>query len=308
MKTFCIITIIVSVFFILFVSSPAYAPCAIGPNGTQTCGGPPQIHMTITHDSFAYAENDTVTILGKVDQYILSNYGRHLSIKIYNPQMMLYRSDQFQTSSDGSFSYSFKIKGNLALSGYYNVYVSPDEKIMSYGTAFEYQAIPYDLILGDKRYPVTYVVDPGSLDEIDASLQGKSIVLHVVNATSPSVLRVDLPRTLIDSASDTYDSPFTVLVGNSQETRYMKPANFNETLTNSETRRLVIDLPYNPYMNPGKWYVKIIGTSIASGYENTVNSPLKQFRLGVSSYDVICQSGLQLIIKKDDSLHVSGPV
>ncbi|MDC8451614.1 MAG: hypothetical protein LV477_01745 [Candidatus Nitrosotalea sp.] len=257
------VIVIVGIGAIIMAYLPnVYAPCAIGPNGTQLCGGPPPIHMTVKSDSMAYADGDKITISGTVDKYILSKYGTSLSIKIYNPKMVLYRSDQFNTISNGSFVYSFKISGENATSGYYNFYLSPDLNTMSYGSAFMYQATPYDLEVNGTHYSLVYVLADGVINRIDASLMEKSITIHVVNATGHSTLKIKLPRDLIDSKSDQGDTGFTVLADNTPETQYMQSVNFNETQTYSDTRTLLIDLPFHPYSTDGNWYVKIIGTSM----------------------------------------------
>lgn len=239
-----------------------YAPCAIGPNGTQLCAGPPPIYVTVKSDSMAYADDDKITISGTVDKYVLSKYGTNLSIKIYDPKMVLYRSDQFNTTSDGSFVYSFKIEGKNATSGYYNYYLSPDLNTMSYGSAFMYQATPYDLEVNRTHYSLIYALVDGAINKIDTNLMEKSITIHVVNATGHSTLKIKLPRSLIDSKSDQGDTRFTVLADNTPETQYMQRVNFNETQTYSDSRTLLIDLPFHPYSTDGNWYVKIIGTSM----------------------------------------------
>src|SRR6185437_14366150 len=115
---------------------------------------------------------------GTVDKYVLSKYGTNLSIKIYDPKMVLYRSDQFNTTSDGSFVYSFKIEGKNATSGYYNYYLSPDLNTMSYGSAFMYQATPYDLEVNRTHYSLIYALVDGAINKIDTNLMEKSITIH----------------------------------------------------------------------------------------------------------------------------------
>jgi hypothetical protein len=156
-----------------------YAPCAIGPNGSQLCAGAPPIHMTVKSDSMAYADDDNITISGSVDQYILSKYGDHLSIQIYNPKMVLYRTDQFDTSSNGSFAYSFKMEGKNTTTGYYNFYLSPDLNTMSYGSAFMYQSTPYDLEINGTHYSLVYALADGVINKMYvSSFTPKSIVLY----------------------------------------------------------------------------------------------------------------------------------
>jgi hypothetical protein len=99
-----------------------------------------------------------------------------------------------------------------------------------------------------------------SYNKIDTNIMEKSITIHIVNATGHSTLEIKLPRNLIDSKSDQGDTSFTVLADNTQETQYMQSVNFHETQTHSDSRTLLIDLPFHPYSTDGNWYVKIIGT------------------------------------------------
>ncbi len=50
----------------LFISNPAYAPCAIGPNGTEECAGPPPMLDQIKSDKLNYeiSEKPLITITG----------------------------------------------------------------------------------------------------------------------------------------------------------------------------------------------------------------------------------------------------
>ncbi|MGI0073685.1 MAG: hypothetical protein ACREA3_07735 [Nitrosotalea sp.] len=276
----------------------ASATCIVGPNGTKSCTEGPLHDIVVNADSPAYADNDTITISGIIDNHILSNYGTRLHVDIYNPQMVLYKSDQFNANTNGSFTYSFVLEGKNATTGFYTVHVSPDLKIGYYGTGFMYQATPYYLEINGTFHPLEYALSAGTLDKVDINPLEKSITIHIVNSTSSATLRIKLPRNLIDSKSNGRDANFTVLA-DTPIMHDMKNANFNQVQTNSNSRTLLIQLPFYGYSTDGNWDVKIIGTNIA--YTQTyVQPPLKQVKSGIQSKDVQCLQGLQLIIKTED--------
>jgi len=213
--------------------------------------------------------------------------------------MALYRSDQFNANTNGSFTYSFGLENKNTTTGFYNVHVSPDLKNGYYGTEFRYQATPYNLEINGMLYPLEYALSSGTLDEIDTNPLKKSITIHIVNSTSPATLRIMLPRNLIDSKSSGNDTIFTVLA-DTPIMHDMKNANFNETQTSSNARTLLIQLPFYGYSTDGNWDVEIIGTKIVPASPIGVPPPLKQFNSGITANNVICNEGFKLIFKAED--------
>jgi len=144
-KILFILIILILFAIIIGINFNVYATCIFGPNGTKSCVEGPLHDIVVNTDSAAYAGNDTVIISGTVDKYILSNYGTPLYIEIYNPQMVLYKSDKLNANTDGSFTYSFGLEGKNATNGFYNVHVGSDLKTGYYGTGFMYQTTPSPL-------------------------------------------------------------------------------------------------------------------------------------------------------------------
>ncbi|HEX5358870.1 MAG TPA: hypothetical protein VFW99_03030 [Candidatus Nitrosotalea sp.] len=280
----------------LLVSTNAYAAC-ITVNGTQQCAGPPEIHMTIGLDSNRYATNDTITVSGHVDQILLNQNHNKIQIEVYNPNNILYRSDQVIVDKNGTYSYPFKINGLLGISGWYNVKVTPisTENI---GVGFTYKSSPYSLTVGNKTFSFVYKIDYGKINAITVNPHEKSLTLFVNQVRS---LTLKLPRELIDSKDDkNNDIPFLVF------TNYTK-TEFEDTIS-SDTRTLSIDIPPmqegNNILLRENAAIKIIGTILTpqvnlDSIPYTVPSPFLQLREGIPIKDIECLDGFELIVKSD---------
>lgn len=66
-------------------------------------GPPPDSHMTISSDEHGYAANDTITILGHVDQVLVGQDNRTMQIAVYNPNNSLYKSDQINIDKNDTY-------------------------------------------------------------------------------------------------------------------------------------------------------------------------------------------------------------
>jgi hypothetical protein len=110
-------------------------------------GPPPIIHMTIEANSKLYEKGDTITISGKEDNYFLQKYGNDLTLSIDDTRTSdRWCCDDFKSSPDGSFYFSFKMPDMFQSSDNYNVRVSPKNSTDEYGTGFLYYlSLPYPL-------------------------------------------------------------------------------------------------------------------------------------------------------------------
>jgi len=107
-------------------------------------GSPEPVDFTVYQNQ--YYGNDAITISGRIVKgYLYSSaaeYGANstVSIMVSNPKNQRYLSDTLDVKPDGSFSYKFKIKGKLGITGDYE----SDLLIgwSSTGIAFEYFASP----------------------------------------------------------------------------------------------------------------------------------------------------------------------
>lgn len=298
MKTLHLTTIIVSLFFISFLANSAYATCAfVGPNGTQVCVGPPELHMTIGLDSNRYATNDTVTVSGHVDQVLLDQDSGKIQVEVDNPNGTLYKSDQVIVNQNGTYSYPFEITGPLGISGQYNVNIRPTSS-ENVGVGFMYESSPYSMTMGNKSFSFVYKIDGGKINSITVNPHEKSLTVFTSQVRS---LTLELPRELIDSIDDkNNDIPFLVF------TNYTKTG-FTD-ISNSNTRILSIDIPPiyagNNILLRENAAVKIIGTVIVSQVDSnlipyTIQPPLVQQREGIPIKDIECRDGFELVIKSD---------
>ncbi|HJT10329.1 MAG TPA: hypothetical protein VJ771_06040 [Candidatus Nitrosotalea sp.] len=261
-------------------------------------GPPPDLHMTIYLDEHGYSSNDTITILGHVDQVLLEQDNHTMQIAIYNPNNLLYKSDQIHVSQNGTYSYSFKIAGPIGISGWYNVKIHPisTEEI---GIGMMYESTPYYLTIANKTFSIPYAVDYGNITSMSVNPHERSLTINVSNVR---FMTLKLPRSLLDSKGDSNnDTPFLVL------TNYTKTI-FEETGSNNNTRTLKITLPpikqgYNILVRENA-EIKIIGTMLASSVNPSlipyrIMPPLLQQRSGIAVDEIDCADGLDLVVKAD---------
>lgn len=297
MKIISIVIIIISAFGILFFVNPAYAPCVMGPNGTQDCAGPPELHMTIGPDSNRYATNDTIIISGHVDQVLLDQDKNKIQVEIYNPNNTLYKSDQIIVNQNGTYSYSFEINGPLGISGWYNIKVmpTPTEEV---GVGFMYESSPYSLTIGNKTFSFVYKIDDGKINSITVNPHEKSLTVFTSQVRS---LTLQLPRELIDSKDDKNNDISFLVFTNYTKTR------FDDT-ADSNTRTLTIDIPPiysgNNILLRENAEIKIIGTALVPRVSTdlisyAVQSPRVQASAGIPIKDIECRDGFDLVIKSD---------
>ena len=70
--------------------------------------------FTASTDKDLYAFNSTVKITGKVPSF---KEGEKGTVKILTPKNRVFMDDKFTPESDGSFTYSFKLQGNMLEEG-----------------------------------------------------------------------------------------------------------------------------------------------------------------------------------------------
>ncbi len=113
MKTLHPVIIVVLIFSALFVASPAYATCAIGPNGAQVCVGAPPALDQIKSDKLNYEilEKPVITITG-VPQTLA-----HLEVDDSSGNIKF--THDINLSSNGSASYTLDV--STYKPGIYNI-------------------------------------------------------------------------------------------------------------------------------------------------------------------------------------------
>lgn len=116
-------------------------PFSFGIN-TRVGGPPPEVIKFTSYQNTFYG-NEPIIISGIIQKGLLvkaSEKGNStLTIDIYNPNRSLYLLDKIPVNVDGTFKYSFKIKGELGISGGYEYGLS---LFGTTGGSFEYCTAP----------------------------------------------------------------------------------------------------------------------------------------------------------------------
>jgi hypothetical protein len=147
-------------------------------------------------------------------------------------------------------------------------------------------------------YGIPYSMSNGTLMTSLLDLPAKEL-LFTFNATGDGKLTVELPRQVIDSTRDGKDKPYLVFVGTWERGTHRIRA--TEIQNDNGTRTLEIGF------TKGDNHIGIVGTYfIENNSTSTISnrfgawSPLQQYEKGFDAQDVVCKSGLQLLIKAED--------
>jgi plastocyanin len=261
-------------------------------------GPPPVIHMTENSQSNRYAANDTITIFGQIDQVLLDQDHYKAQIEIYNPNNVLYKSDQINVNKNGTYSYSFKITGILGISGWYSgkIIPTPTEWV---GIGFNYESAPYHLTIGNETFPITYKINGGKINSIDVNPHENSITIHT---NQVRWITLELPRNLLD-AKDEKNNDIQFLVFTNYTT-----TNFQEIDSDKNTRTLTLEVPpiteQNNIFERENAGIKIVGTILAPQVNHDIilyhiASPISQQKSGIQIKEIDCADGFQLVVKSD---------
>jgi hypothetical protein len=147
-------------------------------------------------------------------------------------------------------------------------------------------------------YGIPYSMSNGTLVASLLDLPAKEL-LFTFNATGDGKLTVELPRQVIDSTRDGKDKPYLVFVGTWKIGTHRVKA--TEIQNNNEMRTLEIGFTKgdNHIGIVGTYFIENNSTSTMSNHFGTW-SPRQQYEKGFDSQDVVCKSGLQLLIKAED--------
>src|SRR5574340_267576 len=292
MKTLHYSIIIFSIAGLLVgMSNSVYAPCLVG---VIDCGPPTSVKVSIGADSQFYEKNDTINIQGQV---YVQNYSKPIHIQVVNSNNATIQSADTSVIN-GKFG--LKIRANFDTTGDYHIATCVQG--WCDGWFFKFIAEPYKLTVNGQDFFIKYK-SFADLVGMEADINSQALRVHIVNATSQGEqFVIELPRALIDSKGyDGKDASFRVFLGMHQPDKYMQPANFTEIASNDVSRKLAINIPYEPVPNSsGMWDFKIMSANTVSGPSVFSEPPLKQFKLGMRAMDIKCKEGLQLVIKSED--------
>lgn len=191
----------------LFLSDiPNYAYCSIG-------GAP----VTMYTDKREYYEEDTMIISGSVKSI---SADAPVTLEIFDPDKNLIHVAQVNLSQDGRFTYIIKIDGNLWKNfGSYIIRAQYGFHNISTNTVFDLLETvkplkqTFQVDAGSRgSYDIPYVINGGKINDI--TIDHALLTLNLsINATKNGVIKLDIPRYIMDAKSvDGSDENFIILI------------------------------------------------------------------------------------------------
>jgi predicted secreted protein with PEFG-CTERM motif len=210
--------------------------------------------LTVKTDKPRYDIGSTVKITGQVASGAIVSGIKAVTLQVFNPDDAAYRIDPVDVASDGSFSYSLVVGGDLGIPGTYDVKVTYNGKQVKTTFDLGSSATTYGLKAGSKTYQIQYGISSGSIKSMFVQTNDKKLVV-AVDATDDGQLTLMLPREVIDAIQNGKDIPFVVATTDI-EAGAGGNANIDESSTNGDTRTVVIDY------KKGTDLIEISGTSV----------------------------------------------
>lgn len=182
--------------------------------GTLGSSAYAQTGFTVELDNTEYSTGEDITVSGNVGQ---TPTGQPLLIQVFNPNGAAYRFDQVEVAGDGSYTYTFRVGGNLGVSGEYNVEVTYGG--VTQATTFDFTATDGQsgqtttLLIDDEfEHEIQYQISGGSLESLIGD-SGTATVTANITADSQGQLTLVFPRDVFDSVdSNGDDLDFIVFV------------------------------------------------------------------------------------------------
>ena len=271
MKTLHISMIVVSMFFTLFVTSPAYAPCAII-NGIQECAGPPQLLDTVSTDKLNYEnmEKPVITITG------VPYTPTHVEIDDATGSVVF--SHDLGNLPNGTMNYNLDITSYKP--GMYSVIAtSPSSKLT---TSFTVGLTPTGGRIVLNADKISYF----SGDHVVILGDMNSNTLVQLSLIDPNGISMKSTQTFSDNTGHFSLFNFTIPVN--------AISGIWKISATSGVEHAQIPVTVNSILN--------INSNIKM--DLTMPSPLKQFKSGVAANDVICRPDMQLLIQNQENLPI----
>lgn len=146
------------------------------------------------------------------------------------------------------------------------------------------------------NYPIWYKITNGTVINTPLDLPAKELLFEI-NTTSDGQLTVELPRTIIDSKNGSKDVPYFVSIYDIRSLGGPMRV-LPEELSDKDLRILQINFTRDTSE------IGISGTYFVENYPfipQKLESPLKQFKSGISLENITCKEGLVKIMKLGDS-------
>jgi predicted secreted protein with PEFG-CTERM motif len=221
--------------------------------------------LTVKTDKTSYSVGSTVKITGKVDMGELGE-GQKVLIRAFNSDEEPYRYDLVDPSSDGSYTYSMVVGGDLAKSGEWQVLASYNQEEVE--TSFQLGttsgggggqpdgATTFNLKVNDKTYPIEYELsdESGQVEEMVVNYAKKKLVVSI-DSDEAGELTIVLPRDFIDAEANGTDKDYLVTTRDNAVGDDVV-VDFEESENDDESRTLVIEY------GAGTDIIEIAGTTI----------------------------------------------
>ena len=194
-----------------------------------------------------------MTVLGEVQEVI---EGESMMFRLHDWTGALIRSDVVDIFDNGTFQYQFPIAGTIRLTGEYQVIVNyggeQAESLFSVTSGSVDGAVPWVLIIDGQEHRLHYRLLGGSIRNIVADVERRSIIITMIATDDRGNLKLELPKSVIlaqDSSTD-QDMPFSVSIDGT-------PANFTELSYGGGSRALEIpfDATVSEIVISGTWLV-----------------------------------------------------
>jgi len=195
------------------LSIPIFAQQDVTPSAST----PTPALITTSVDKSSYTLGDTIVISGQVQSVVPGN---QLTIQILDSNNNLVQIAQIDVSQDGKYTDTIKAEGTLWKSnGMYTVKVLYAPNVTAQAT-FTFQSTPITTSnvfqlkdpSSQQTFNVNYTISGGAVKTMTIDAQSLSVIVSI-NSTSDGTITLQLPRTLIDSKTNSgQDDAFIILI------------------------------------------------------------------------------------------------
>jgi len=195
--------------------------------------------LSVKTDKPQYDSGTKITITGSVGEVV---EGKSLLIQVFNPDSEAYRFDPVSPNSDGSYTYSMVVGGNLGIPGEYEVIATYDEKQVK--TSFELvQAgkVTYNLRVNNGSFPIDYEAEGATVKSMFVKADEKKLVIST-EANDDATIEIVLPREVINSVNNGSDTNY-IVTAIDLETGSNEIIDTREISTTADARTLLVEVP-----------------------------------------------------------------
>ncbi|MGY5148047.1 MAG: hypothetical protein ACW9W4_08620 [Candidatus Nitrosopumilus sp. bin_7KS] len=149
------------------------------------------------------------------------------------------------------------------------------------------------------RYNIPYVVSNGMIDDMTLFCEHGSLLIDVSSQNESDVtLDIELPRNVLDPKTDGKDSQFFILRDGDEidydEIPYQDYRKISMSFS-PDTDKIEIIHAFIPELKPAMCKV------VDSPPHSSILPPLKQFKFGIPTDEILCKDGLTMLLSPKDS-------